>query len=197
MNKNFENKVKDFKKTFSKKNLIKKWNYLLRYFEKKQSKFISVSFWIDISLLIIMFFCSIFVNAKTGYYLDSLHFDQYNSLLIPGIVLGSFALILFLVMAFINAMLWVKLYILKKDFKNLLFFVYLSINALNFLMFLLLIIFATTNYRLVFILEIFLIFHTLASLYLYLDDKYDLDFEFIKKMNKKILKSFDKKNHKK
>ncbi|MDE7112135.1 MAG: hypothetical protein K2N92_00895, partial [Malacoplasma sp.] len=134
---------------------------------------------------------------KTGYYLDSLHFDQYNSLLIPGIVLGSFALILFLVMAFINAMLWVKLYILKKDFKNLLFFVYLSINALNFLMFLLLIIFATTNYRLVFILEIFLIFHTLASLYLYLDDKYDLDFEFIKKMNKKILDSFDKKNHKK
>ncbi len=144
-----------------------------------------------------MFFCSVFVNAKTGYYLDSLHFDQYNSLLIPGIILGSFALILFLTMAFFNFILFLKIFILKKDFKNLLFFLYLFINALNFLIFLFMIIFSAINYRLIYILEIILIFHTLVSLYIYLDDKYELDFEFVKKINKKILESFNKKNQKK
>ncbi|MDE5767139.1 MAG: hypothetical protein K2H56_01175 [Malacoplasma sp.] len=59
------------------------------------------------------------------------------------------------------------------------------------------IIFSAINYRLIYILEIILIFHTLVSLYIYLDDKYELDFEFVKKINKKILESFNKKNQKK
>ncbi len=197
MKTSFNKKIDTVKQFFTKKSLIKNWNSFLNYFVKKQSKFISVSFWIDISLLVLMFFCSVFVNAKTGYYLGTLHFDQYNSLLTPGIVLGSFALILFLIMAFINAVIWIKIFIPKKDFKNLLFFAYLSINILNFLMFLLMIIFSATNYRLIYILEIILVFHTLVSLYIYLDDKYELDFEFIRKINKKILDKFNKKNFKK
>lgn len=197
MKKSHDKKIVKIKEFFLKKNLQKKWNIFLNYFEKKQSKFISAIFWINISLLILMFFCSIFVNAKTGYYLNTLHFDQYNALLIPGIVFGSLALILFLIAVFISTMLWVKNFILKKNFKNLLFFSYLFLNLLNFCIFILMIIFTVLNYRLIYVLEIALIFSTLVSLYIYLDDKYELNFEFIKKINKKILKKFDKKFQKK
>lgn len=185
------------KKFFSKSNTRKNWKLFLNYFEKKQRKFISAFFWSDIFLLILMFFCSIFLNAKTGYYLDTLHFDQYNFLLIPGIVFGSIALVLFLIIWFCNAMLWIKVFILKKDFKNLLFYFYLSLNIVNFVIFIFMIVFSVIDYRLVYILEIILIFHTIGSLYIYLDNKYELDFKFIKKLNRKISKIIDEKIYKK
>lgn len=183
---NFQNKLlKDinsfFKEFFSKK-----------YFARRYLKFQKFFFVSSIVLLVSMFFCSAFLGAKVGYYINSVHLDQYNSLLIPGSILGILSFFLFMINCIYQLMIFLRLYVAEKKIKNLRFFAYVSVLSIDLLITLLSLVLIIVNHRLIFITEIILVFYSLICSFLYFDEKYDLDFEFIKKMNNKIIKMNDK-----
>ncbi|BAC44222.1 hypothetical protein D8X55_00805 [Malacoplasma penetrans] len=182
---NFQNKLlKDinsfFKEFFSKK-----------YFVKRYLKFQKFFFVSSIVLLVSMFFCSAFLGAKVGYYINSVHLDQYNSLLIPGSIIGILSFFLFMINSIYQLLIFLKLYVAEKKIKNLRFFAYVGVLSIDLLIILLSLVLIIVDHRLIFITEIILVFYSLICSFLYFDEKYDLDFEFIKKMNNKIISNFN------
>lgn len=141
----------------------------------------------DILILTFMFFASIFLNAKTGYYLNFIQFDQYNSLFIPGVIFGLLSFLLYIPNISYSIAIFVKLFIMKKNFKNLNFYVHSLLNILNLFVIVVSLISIFLDYKLIFIAEIVMIFHFLIIFYLKIDEKYEMNFTFIKKLNEKIL----------
>lgn len=162
-----------------------------KYFSKNYLLFQKFFFISSITLLISMFFCSVFFAAKVGYYINTVHLDQYNSLLVLGIIIGVLSLILFGINCVYTIFIFLKLYLFKKKTKNLRFYVYSIILGIDALITILLIVLLAINYKLIFIIEIILIFYSLLFAFLYFDEKYELDFKFIKKINNKIISSLD------
>lgn len=158
-----------------------------KWLKRKISKIYRYVVISDIFILVFMFFSSVFLNAKSGYYLDSIHFDRYNSLYVPGIIFGLFAFIVYMPNITYSVAIFVKLFILKKEFKNLNFYVHSLLSIFNFLIILVSILSIFVEYRFVFLIELIMIFHFIIGVYLKLDEKYEMNFTFIKKLNDKIL----------
>lgn len=182
-----ENKVIEIK--MNNKLATKKWqsNKFFVFIKSKNKLIDNYSLFGSIALLIIMFFVSLSINAKVGYYLDGQHFNSYNKLLDSAIAFGVISLLIYLPIIIFNIGELISIFVYKQRISIFNFSLLSYLNLNNFVFIILIFVFSFVDYKLFFIFEILLIFVSLIFLYKKIDKTFEMDFYFIKKINSKFL----------
>lgn len=161
-------------------------------FSKKLYKFLDnkkliykIIFYNTLTILGLMFFTSVFINAKVGYVLQGIHFNPYNSLLIPGIIFGVFALIIFIINEAYHIYEFIDICKQKPQISLFDFCLFVFYLVFDLLMFILIITFSVINYKLFYVIEILLITYGLVVSYFFILINYSIDFKWYKKVRAK------------